>query len=182
MSIGIVARRYAKALLAYSIEQGQEDAVYEHISQLARTLKSVKELSEALRNPSVPQAMRVELICNAAGFSPIVERFAELVVKEEREELLLFIAHSFIALYRKKKNIIPAKLTTAVPAPSHLKELVARSLAAGSEASVQVENVVDDSIIGGFVVEAESARLDASVCGRLRSIRNKLVEQNRKLV
>lgn len=182
MSVGVVSKRYAKALLEYSIEHGAEDAMYGHILQLAYTLGSVKALSEALRNPSVNAERRVELICNAAGPSPLFERFATLVVKEEREELLLFIAHSFIALYQKRKNILPVKLTTAVPAPSSLEEYVATSLAALSGATVKIENVVDSSIIGGFVVETEATRLDASVEGRLRSIRNKLVEQNRKLV
>ena len=174
MSVGVVSKRYAKALLEYSIEHGAEDAMYGHISQLAYTLGSVKALSEALRNPSVNAESRVQLICNAAGPSPLLE--------EEREELLLFIAHSFIALYQKRKNILPVKLTTAVPAPSSLEEFVATSLAALSGATVKIENVVDSSIIGGFVVETEATRLDASVEGRLRSIRNKLVEQNRKLV
>ena len=51
-----------------------------------------------------------------------------------------------------------------------------------SGANVELNNVVDPSVIDGFVYEANSVRVDASVRGELHNIRKKLVEQNRKLV
>ena len=52
----------------------------------------------------------------------------------------------------------------------------------GDHDSVELNNVVDPSIIGGFILEADSKRLDASVGSQLREIRKQLVKQNRKLV
>ena len=45
-----------------------------------------------------------------------------------------------------------------------------------------MNNIVDSSIIDGFIYEANSIRVDASVRGELHKIRKRLVEQNRKLV
>ena len=61
-----------------------------------------------------------------------------------------------------------------------LKEKVASMVGNGAE--VEMLNVVDPSIIGGFICETDSRRLDASVKRRLRDINEHLIKQNRKLV
>ena len=94
--------------------------------------------------------------------------------------MLIFIAHSYITLYRKEKNIVAVTLTTAVTADDALKEKVASMVGHGAE--VEMLNVVDPSIIGGFICETDSRRLDASVKRQLRDINEQLIKQNRKLV
>ena len=51
-----------------------------------------------------------------------------------------------------------------------------------NNAGVEIESIVDESLIGGFIMEVDSLRLDASVQGQLREIRKQLVKPNRKLV
>ena len=65
---------------------------------------------------------------------------------------------------------------------SPIKEELANRIKGEGIVAVELEAVVDPSIIGGFVCEADSRRLDASVSSRLREARKLLVEQNRKLV
>lgn len=173
--------RYAKAMLAFALENGEENAIYNMMLQLRHTFQKVKQLPVVLQNPSLSQKERVGLICDAVNASPLFERFARLVVKEEREELLLFIAHAYIMLYRKEKKILAVDFTTAVPADDALNGKITAMLA-GDHDSVELNNVVDPSIIGGFILEADSKRLDASVGSQLREIRKQLVKQNRKLV
>lgn len=182
MNTGVISMRYAKALLEYAVEQGDEDAVYTDMKQLMHTLQTVKELPVMLRDPMLPMNRREELLCSVAENSSSFRRFAHLVVKEERVELLLFMAHSYISLYRKKKGILAATLTTAVPVTDSFKEELANRIKGEGIVAVELEAVVDPSIIGGFVCEADSRRLDASVSSRLREARKLLVEQNRKLV
>ena len=101
MNIGVISMRYAKAMLAFALENGEENAIYNMMLQLRHTFRNVKQLPVVLQNPSLSQNERVGLICEAVNASPLFERFARLVVKEEREELLLFIAHAYIMLYRR---------------------------------------------------------------------------------
>lgn len=173
--------RYAKAMLAFALENGEENAIYNMMLQLRHTFRNVKQLPVVLQNPFLSQNERVGLICDAVNASPLFERFARLVVKEEREELLLFIAHAYIMLYRREKKILAVDFTTAVPADDALNGKVTAMLA-GDHDSVELNNAVDPSIIGGFIIEADSKRYDASVGSQLREIRKQLVKQNRKLV
>ena len=182
MNTGVISMRYAKALLEYALEQGDEDAVYADMKQLIHTLQTIKDLPVMLRDPMLSIDRREELLCAVTDNSSSFRRFAHLVVKEERVDLLIFMAHCYISLYRKKKRIIAVTLTTAVPASDSFKEELARKIKGDGNETVELEAVVDPSIIGGFVCEVDSRRLDASVSSRIREVRKLLVEQNRKIV
>ena len=181
MNTGVVSMRYAKALLAYAKEQGAEDAIYRNMLQLMATLQQVKELVATLGVPSLSKEERVRLLCSAVESSPVYENFIRLVVGEEREPLLIFIAHCYVSLYRKEKNIVAVRLTTAQPVDEALCDKVSAAVL-GGDVTVEMQNVVDDDIIGGFIYETDAHRLDASIRRQLRDIETEFVKQNRKLV
>lgn len=173
--------RYAKALFAYAKEQGAEDAIYRNMLQLMMTLQQVKELAGVLASPTLSKAERVGLLCSAVDASPVYRDFMRLVVDGERESLLIFICHSYVSLYRKAKGIVPVKFTTAMAVDEAFCNKV--SAAVAPEGAVfEMQNVVDEGIIGGFIYETETHRLDASIRRQLRDIETEFVKQNRKLV
>lgn len=173
--------RYAKALLAYAKEQGVEDAIYSNMLQLIVTLQRVKELGAMLVAPSLSKEERVKLLCSAVESSSVYEDFIRLVVNEEREPLLIFIAHCYVSLYRDAKNIVPVTLTTAQQVDEELCERITSEIVVAG-AVVELQHIVDDGIIGGFICETETHRLDASIRGQLREIEKEFVKQNRKLL
>ena len=182
MNVGTISMRYARALLLFATEQGAEDAVYKNMSQLVHTIDYVKELPMLLCAPVFTVEERVKIICEAVDANNVFEQFARLVVKEGREELLFFIAHSYMTLYRQTKGILSVAFTTAKPVSDAFLRKVEKLLEQSSGATVEMNNIVDSSIIDGFIYEANSIRVDASVKGELHEIRKRLVEQNRKLV
>ena len=173
--------RYAKALFAYAKQQGVEDAIYRNMLQLMATLQQVKELGNMLAAPTLSKDERVRLLCSAVDSSPVYENFVRLVIDEEREPLLIFIAHCYVSLYRKEKNIVAVRFTTAEPASQALRDKVAAAFVADG-ATVELQNVVDEGIVGGFIYETETHRLDASIRRQLRDIETEFVKHNRKLV
>lgn len=173
--------RYAKALFAYAKEQGVEDAIYRNMLQLMATLQQVKELAAMLAAPTLSKDERVRLLCSAVDSSAVYEDFMRLVVDEERESLLIFIAHCYVSLYRKAKNIVAVRITTAEPLGEEFCDSVAAEFAPVG-ATVELQNVVDGDIVGGFIYETETHRLDASIRRQLRDIETEFVKQNRKLV
>ena len=181
MNTGVISMRYAKALLAYAKEQGVEDAIYSNMLQLMLTLQRVKELGSMLVAPSLSKNERVKLLCSAVESSSVYEDFIRLVVNEEREPVLIFIAHCYVSLYRVAKNIVPVTLTTAQQVDEELCERIASEIV-GAGAVVELQHIVDDGIIGGFICETGTHRLDASIRGQLREIEKEFVKQNRKLV
>ena len=173
--------RYAKALFAYAKEQGVEDAIFRNMLQLMATLQQVKELAAMLAAPTLSKDERVRLLCSAVDSSAVYEDFMRLVVDEERESLLIFIAHCYVSLYRKAKNIVAVRITTAEPLGEEFCDRVGAAFAPEG-ATVELQNIVDGDIVGGFIYETETHRLDASIRRQLRDIETEFVKQNRKLV
>lgn len=173
--------RYAKALFAYAKEQGVEDAIYRNMLQLMATLQQVKELAAMLAAPTLSKDERVRLLCSAVDSSAVYEDFMRLVVDEERESLFIFIAHCYVSLYRKAKNIVAVRITTAEPLGEEFCDMVGAAFAPEG-ATVELQNVVDEGVVGGFIYETETHRLDASIRRQLRDIETEFVKQNRKLV
>lgn len=184
MNTGIVSVRYARALLDYCKEQNVQEVMYVCMQKLLKTILEVEKLSDVLLNPSVSDGEKVNLICDAVPDAPLqYRRFAQLVVKQGRESYLRYIAHAYLSLYRKDAGILPVKLTTAVPVEDKLSQRVAQLMKEPeSDVVLEIENVVDSSIIGGFLLEANSVRLDASVKSALDKIEKKIVDNSRRLV
>ncbi len=182
MNLGTISLRYAKALFEYAKELGAETAIYNNMLQLRIALRELKELSVQLKNPKLTMSERSAIICKTVDSSPLFERFANLVVKAGREDMLLYIAYAYIAIYREKMKVLSLKVTTAVPMADDLQKKIENIIEEQNDVTIEMRNIVDDDIIGGFVCEVNSTRLDASVRNQLSEIRKQLIKNNRKLV
>lgn len=184
MNTGVFSKRYAKALLDFALKRGNEMQIYSEVNTLARHFAEVPELRKTIDNPVLSKNVKLDLLIEAAGgkgVSDEMKRFLSLVINAKREKFLQFISWSFIDQYRERKNILMGKLTTAVESPElveHLEKI------AGKKTNSQVEIVskIDPSIIGGFIMELDGYRLDASVETQLRKIRRQFIDKNRRIV
>lgn len=187
MDIGVIAKRYAKALLSYAREEQCEDTVYQEILMLIQSYREVPEVNTVLGNPLLSQQQKVAVLCQAVSVgqaSAVFQKFAALVVAHRRESFMLFIAHSYITLYRELKHISIGKLVTAVPVSQQvahrLETLVERN--AGGATDVVLETSVDPTLLGGFTFQIDDMRLDASVRTQFELIKKQFIEQNKRII
>ena len=116
-----------------------------------------------------------QLLSTASGGAcELTLRFFDIVLREDREDMIQFMANSYITLYRKQNNIIRGKLTTAVPVSVDVKSKMQRMVENMTNGTVEFETEVDADIMGGFVLEYDTYRMDASVKNRLREILQQL--------
>lgn len=184
MNIGVVSRRFAKALLDFAKIDKAEDKVYEEMKSLSAHYTEVPALRRAISNPVLERSRKLDLLLEAAGgkdTSKETRRFFNLVLENKREEFLQFMAWSYIDLYREDKKILMGRLTTAVPSPVLVGflERMARLLTHGS---VELEQKIDPSLMGGYIIELAGLRLDASVVTQLKSIKDQFIAKNRRIV
>lgn len=186
MDIGIVARRYARALLLFACENGHETLVYEQAKQLLFQHNQLPELRHAIENPMVSGTEKVRLLRNATAGEDTCEelaRFFSLLLENRREKWLAFILHSFLYLYRKKKKIRQGGLITAVPLPEEtLDRMKAIILKRYRGRTVEFKTKIDPDIIGGAILEIGYWRIDASIAGQLKRVKKQFIEKNRRIV
>ena len=153
--------------------------MYEQALALCHTMAQVPDLMRALNNPVVEVSSKVELLSQATGgqMHEAFMHFIRMVFSQHREEHLPFILHSFVAHYRKQKRIYVGKLTTAIPMDSHIEELLRRKISDITQGgTIEFDIQVDSDIQGGFILQLDDLRMDASVKGQLRHIQSHLMQ------
>ncbi|MBQ3827126.1 MAG: F0F1 ATP synthase subunit delta, partial [Prevotella sp.] len=115
MDIGVISVRYARALLKSAIEQKVADDVYKDMQTLAESYIRVPQLRFTIDNPMLEKDKKKQLLLTACGENrtELTNRFVALVLNEDREKILQFMANSYITLYRQEKNVIRGRLITA---------------------------------------------------------------------
>ena len=176
MDIGVISVRYARALLKCALDAKIEDKVYVEMQTLAKSYIDVPQLRFTIDNPMLSKDKKELLLQTAVGQEPsaLVKNFISLVLSEDRENVMQFIANSYITLYRQQKNIIRGKLTTAVAVLPATEQRMKQMVESKTQGTVEFESEVNPDIIGGFILEYDTYRMDASVKTKLNSIQNTL--------
>ena len=165
MSAIKLASRYAKSLLDLSIEKGKLEEVYSDVKTLKSVLGGSREFGLLLKSPIIHADKKIKIIETilAGKVSDLTLSFIRILVKKHRELYLNDVTLSFVSQYNAHKNITPVKIKSAVPLDeqtlNNLLEKVKRE--AGLE-NIELNTEVDESLIGGFVLQYEDKLFDAS--------------------
>ena len=177
MDIGIISVRYARALLKSALDANIDVQVYQEMQLLAKCYIEVPELRHTIDNPMLDKEKKQTLLLTAVGgdgASQLSKAFVALVLKEDRENMIQFMANSYVTLYRQQKNIIRGKLTTAVAVAPATEQKMRQMVESKTQGTVEFETEVNPDIIGGFILEYDTYRMDASVKSQLNNILNSL--------
>ncbi len=176
MDIGVISVRYARALLKAALDMKLEDQVYREMQTLYQSYIDVPELRFTIDNPMLGKDKKKALLTTALGEKPtqLSQRFIALVLKEDRESTLQFMAASYITLYRKQKNIIRGKLTTATVVSPDTEAKMRKMVEQRTQGTVEFKTEVNPDLIGGFILEYDTYRMDASVKTKLNAILTQL--------
>ena len=168
--------RYARALLKAALDMKLEDQVYREMQTLYQSYIDVPELRFTIDNPMLGKDKKKALLTTALGEKPtqLSQRFIALVLKEDRESTLQFMAASYITLYRKQKNIIRGKLTTATAVSPDTEAKMRKMVEQRTQGTVEFKTEVNPDLIGGFILEYDTYRMDASVKTKLNAILTQL--------
>lgn len=168
-----VASRYAKSLLDLAVEKGQLEKVYDDVLYLQQLTKGSPEFLALLRSPVVKTDVKIKAVdaVTAGKIGPITTAFTTLMINKAREAVLPEVITSFIKQYKDEKGIHIVKLTTAVPISDSVKnEIIEQVKKTGNIENLELEEVVDPNIIGGFVLQAGDKLIDASISYDLKNI------------
>lgn len=174
-----LAARYAKSLMDIAQEQNKLEAVYTDIKGIESAQNVSRELVSLMRSPIVKADTKINIFKTLFGgkIDDVTERFINLIINKRREFFLPEIVTAFIQQYKEHKNINDVVLTTAHPLDeatlAGIKQQVASSLS-GKE--IDLKTIVDESLVGGFILEANNNLFDASIARDLRDIKKQFLQ------
>lgn len=169
-----LASRYAKALLDLAVEQKAVDTTLQDIRILEASCKQSRDFTNVLRSPIIKADKKQAIMDAVLGnqISALTSGFMKLLVSKGREANLPEIADAFLAQYKAMKNIKTVKLTTATQLSDTVKAGIIKNVVAGMHTGeIEVTEVVDPSIIGGFILQMDDKLVDASVRRDLNDVK-----------
>uniref|UniRef100_UPI00402A27BC F0F1 ATP synthase subunit delta n=1 Tax=Candidatus Cryptobacteroides bacterium TaxID=3085639 RepID=UPI00402A27BC len=206
MNTGIIATRYATALLKLVEETGSGELVAAQVQVIEKALDEVPDFRRAVDDPAVAAVQKISLFEASLKDSMAQElhKFLELLIRNGRICDVRLVLTTFVTEYYRSRHIKRARLVVADPAlldpeptpsdpvpvegalrqaqrpalESRLRDLVEKQT--GCRLILKTE--VNPSLIGGFVFEVEDTVLDASVSRQLDFIRRQFIEKNRRIV
>ena len=165
MDITIISKRYAKALFDLAIEMKKLERIKDDIELVQSVTKENPEFLRLLKSPIIPAGKKNQII--AAIFKDRLDvlsfKFLQLVTRKEREILLDTISTSFIKLYKDYHNIVTITLTSSEKMNEKSKEELVRLLSGETHKTIDLIEKVDKSLIGGFVIDLDDKKYDASI-------------------
>ena len=104
--------------------------------------------------------------------------FLQLLVTKHREFHLPSIVDSFLSQYKSLKEISTIKVISAQPLEKEVQDKIVKIASSSNIGfkNIELESVIDATLIGGFILEMEDYVYDASVKNQLFRLRKAFAE------
>jgi F-type H+-transporting ATPase subunit delta len=166
------AIRYAKALLSLAIDQKSEEVVNSDMKLIAKTVSENRDLDLALRNAVAKLDTKKEILNEVfPKLNPLSSKLFEVLADNNRIDAVQDVARKYNELYDDYIGKEKATVTTAVPMTQDLEIKVMAKIKELTSKSVELENIVDESIIGGFILRVGDIQYNAGIANKLNKLK-----------
>ncbi|MFT4576654.1 MAG: F-type H+-transporting ATPase subunit delta [Polaribacter sp.] len=167
------ALRYAKAILNLAKEKGLETAVNADMQFINATISENDDLQTMLKSPVIKAADKKKVL--NALFTDKVNAISlglfNLLQENKRMIMLQPIATQYTIIYDHLKNMNIAKVTTAVALTKEMEEKVLHKIVELTGNKTSIENIINPSILGGFILRVGDMQYDASISSNFNKLR-----------
>jgi F-type H+-transporting ATPase subunit delta len=168
------ARRYAEAALEIGRADGTLDRWERDLRQLSDALAD-EQLGALAEHPAVPFADKERVLRRVAGdVSPEALNLVLLMVRRGRPRAIPRMVEHFASLLRRERGVSLAEVRTAMPLDEQQRTAVLDRLHELTGDEIEINEVVDEGLIGGITVRIGDRLYDASVRSRLERLRARL--------
>ena len=168
------ARRYAEAALEIGRADGTLDQWERDLDRLSAALAD-DQLRTLAEHPAVPYAEKERVIRRVAGdVSPEALNLVLLMIRRGRPRAIPRMVEHFANLVRRERGVSLAEVRTALPLDDTQRTAVLDRLHELTGDEIEINEVVDESLIGGITVRIGDRLYDASVRSRLERLRARL--------
>ncbi len=174
MSVTKIAARYAKSLIDLAHEKGNLSTVVEDMTAFDEITDN-RDFYLLLKSPIVSRDKKLSVFSALfdGKVDELTQAFLTILVKKGRENFLPEIADEFLHQYKVMNHVSEVKLTTATKMSDAQLEKIKQTLLASevTDQKVDITTAVDESLIGGFIVEIGDKLYDASVAHKIAELK-----------
>lgn len=169
------AIRYAKAILEIADSKKVASQVSADMALVSSTINTNLELNTFIQSPTINVEQKESaLLAIFANSNAVTKSLFHLLMENKRFEILDAIALEYNKLFDIMNGVEVAQVTTAVAMDSALEAKVSAKIATFSDKKITIENTIDPSIIGGFILRIGDKQYNGSVANRLQVLKREL--------
>ncbi len=174
------ALRYAKATLNLAKEKGFAKEINDDMLLIDKTISDNVDLLNMLKSPIIKSAVKktvlTELFKNK--INSISMGVINLLIENNRLQLLPLVATEYTIIYEFLQGVEIAQVTSAVPLTKELETRILKKVKQISGKNITLNNIIDPSIIGGFILRVGDKQCDSSISGQLKQLRSKFEDNH----
>ena len=180
MNVTLVAGRYAKALFDLAVEKNLADEIFNDSQLIARTCEESRELRLLLKSPIINSGKKLAIINAIYGnnIQPLTLTYLQIMIRKGREGILPEIAAHVIDLYNAYRNLLTVHFRSPVAPDETTRKKVIEMMMQYTEADIDLKSEIDESLIGGFVLNWEDKQYDASIRREIENMRAAMAKVN----
>lgn len=168
-----MSKEYAAALFMLAKENNTEKEILEALKTVSHVFTENPEYVDFLASPSIPKNERIDALEKA--FSQMLPEYALSFVEIlcERSHIRSFndCVKEYEELYNFSIQVCEARVTSAVELTDDEKLKLTRKLEKVSGKTLHLNCSVDESILGGIIVEMDGKIMDGSLKHRLQEVK-----------
>lgn len=166
------AIRYAKAVLSLASDKNTAEVVNMDMKLIAKTIVESKDLNNMLQSPVVGSSVKKSVLLEVFKDSnELTANLIDTLITNKRLSLLNDVALKYNLLFDELTGTQIAQVTTAVPLSDNLRVKVLAKVKELTGKDVEIKSIVDESILGGFILRVGDIQYNASIANKLNKLK-----------
>lgn len=172
----LVVKRYATALFEISKEANALAQYEAEVKTIVEAIKETPEFIAVLEDVKVGKSEKIALIENIFGdkISESIVGLMVLMINKSRAAEIFAVLERFLEMVKADQGIVKATVTSAVALNETQLEQIKSKIEASTNSKVELETIIDESIIAGLIIKVADKVMDASVKGDMQTLKKQL--------
>jgi F-type H+-transporting ATPase subunit delta len=179
MSDAKISKRYAKALFEFAQEQKSMDSIKADMDYLYQLCEVSDDFVSMLKSPVIKISKKLEIMVAIFGdkLSETTMKFLNIISKSRREDIIPSMAEQFVLMHNDFIGLKKVKLFTATSLDNTTKEQITKILGEQTKKTIELDEEIQEDLIGGFILKIDDLQFDASIKSKLNRLKNELSQQ-----
>ena len=164
---------YARAILAVASAESNGAQIEDEIYRFSQVLQSSEELKSTLSDASIPSERRQQIVEDLLDGQATQTTVAlvSMIVAAGMGSDIKAIADRVIGLGAESRDKAVAEVYSVVDLSSDQQQRLAAALKSATGKDVEMKIIIDESVMGGLLVQIEDEVIDGTVRTRLKQLR-----------
>ena len=164
---------YAQAILAVASAESNAAQIEDEIYRFSQVLQSSEELKSTLSDASIPSTRRQQIVEDLLDgqVTQTTVALVSMIVAAGMGGDIKAIADKVVGLGAESRDKAVAEVYSVVDLSSDQQQRLADALKSATGKDVEMKVIIDESVMGGLLVQIEDEVIDGTVRTRLKQLR-----------